>query len=116
MRDGLRFTDSHTGCWFYPIARPARSAAILDLLALLSFYKCDGFFAEDISLVRTHLEDFGWADFGTFAATIALVCVDGDIPFTRTILKTIIGDHFIRLSSPPHPIPLPPGERGIREL
>jgi hypothetical protein len=116
MRDGLRFTDSHTRCWFCPIARSARSAAILDLLALLLFHKCDGFFAEDVNLVRTHLEDFGRTDFRALAATIALVRIDGDIPVARPIPKTIIGYHFIRLSFPPHPIPLPPGERGIREL
>jgi len=93
MSDGLRFTDSHTRCWFCTIARSARSAAILDLLALLLFHKCDGFFAEDVNLVRTHLEDFGRTDFRALAATIALVHVDGDIPVAGPILKTIIGYH-----------------------
>ena len=95
MSDGLRFTDSHTRCWFCTIARSARSAAILDLLALLLFHKCDGFFAEDVNLVRTHLEDFGRTDFRALAATIALVRVDGDIPVARAVLKTIIGYHVI---------------------
>jgi hypothetical protein len=102
MSDGLRFTDSYTRRWFCTIARSARSAAILDLLALLLFHKCDGFFAEDVNLVRTYLYDFGRTDFRALAATIALVRVDGDIPVARPIPKTIIGYHFIRLSFPPH--------------
>jgi len=68
---------------------------MLDLLALLLFHKCDGFFAEDVNLVRTHLEDFGRTDFRALAATIALVRVNGDIPIARAVLKTIIGYHVI---------------------
>jgi len=93
VRDGLPLTDTDTGGRFLPIPRSARSAAILDLLALLLFHKGDGFFAEDVNLIRTHLEDFGRTDFRTVAATIALVRVDGDIPITRAIPKTIVGNH-----------------------
>jgi hypothetical protein len=95
MSDGFRFTDSCTRGWFRTIARSTRSAAILDLLALLLFHKCHGFFAEDVNLVRTHLEDFGRADFGALAATIAFVRVNGDIPFARPVLETIIGYHVL---------------------
>jgi hypothetical protein len=93
MSDGLLFADSHTRGWFCTIARLARGTAILDLLPLLFYHKCDGFFAEDVNLVRTHLEDFGRTDFRALAATIALVRVDGDIPVAGPILKTIIGYH-----------------------
>jgi len=115
MSDGIRFTDSHTRCWFCTIARSARSAAILDLLALLLFHKCDGFFAEDVNLVRTHLEDFGRTDFRALAATIALVRVDGDIPVARPIPKTIIGYHDFTFLFPPHPC-LPAGRLSLSSV
>jgi len=115
MSDGIRFTDSHTRCWFCTIARSARSAAILDLLALLLFHKCDGFFAEDVNLVRTHLEDFGRTDFRALAATIALVRVDGDIPVARPVLKTIIGYHDFTFLFPPHPC-LPAGRLSLSSV
>jgi hypothetical protein len=56
-------------------------------------YKGHGFFAEDVNLIRTHLEDFGRTNFRALAAAIALVRVDGDIPIARAVLKTIIGYH-----------------------
>ncbi len=115
MSDGLRFTDSHTRSWFCTIARPARSAAILDLPALLLFHKCDEFFAEEVNFVRTHLEDFGRTDFRAFAATVALVRVDRDIPIAGPIPETIMGYHFIRLSFPPHPC-LPAGSLSLSSV
>jgi len=57
------------------------------------FYKGHGFFPEDINLIGRHFKDLGRADFGTFAATTALIRVDGDIPVARPIPKTIIGYH-----------------------
>ena len=94
MSDGFSFTDYCTRRWFRTTARSTRSAAILDLLALLVFHKCHGFFAEEVNLVRTHLEDFGRTDFRALAATIAPVRVDGNIPVARPVPKTVIGYHF----------------------
>jgi hypothetical protein len=91
MRDGLRFTNSGTRGWFCTIARSARGTAILDLLTLLLFHECDGFFTEEVNFVRTHLEDFRGTNFRAPAATIALVRVNGDIPVAGPIRKTIIG-------------------------
>jgi hypothetical protein len=56
-------------------------------------HKGHGFFTEDVNLIRPHLENFGGADSGTFAAAIALIRVDDDIPIARAVLKTIIGYH-----------------------
>lgn len=91
MRDGLRFTYSHTRWWFCTVTGPAGRATILDLLALVMAHKCDGFFAENINFVRTHLEDFGRTDVRALATGIALVRIDDDIPIPRTIAETIIG-------------------------
>ena len=90
MRNGLRFTNSHTRGWLCTIARSASGTVILDLLPLLLFHQCDGFFAEEVNFVRTHLEDLGRADFRTLAAAITPVRVNGDIPVAGPIRKTII--------------------------
>ena len=93
MRDGVWFTDSDTGCWFITVAGVAGSAAIPDFFSLRMFYKDDGFLAEDVDLVRPHLEDFGRTDFRALAAPSALIRVDDDIPVAGPVLKTIIGYH-----------------------
>ena len=74
-------TDFGTGRWFFPIARPAWSATVPYFLSLLVFYKSHGFFTEDINLIRPYFKDFCWTGSGTLTASIAFVCVDGDIPF-----------------------------------
>ena len=80
MGNGLRFANSHTRCWFCTTAGSATSTAILDPLTFLMFYEGYGFFAEDVNLIHTHIEDFGRADFRTITATAALFRVDGDVP------------------------------------
>lgn len=90
-------------------------------------YKGHRFFTKDVNFIRPYFKDFGWANFWALTASIAFVRIDGDIPVAGPIPKTIIGNHVICLSFPPHPIPLlseaealpsrrPPGERGIRGL
>ena len=91
MSDGLLLTDCHTRCWLRAVAGSARGAAIVDPLTLPMFYKSHGFFTEEINLIGPHFKDLRRADFGTFAATIALIRVDGDVPVAGPVLKTIIG-------------------------
>jgi len=93
VRDGLWFTDSDTGCSFITVAGAAGSAAIPDFFPLLMLYKGHGFLAENVDLVRPHLEDFGWTDFRALAAASALIRIDDDIPVAGPVLKTIIGYH-----------------------
>jgi hypothetical protein len=95
MGDGFWFTSADTGCWFCTIARPAGSATVPELPALLMLHKGYRFFTEDINFIRPHFKDFCWADFLALTASIALICVDDDIPVARPILKPIIGNHVI---------------------
>jgi len=97
VRDGFCFTDFGTGCWFFPIARLARSATIPDLLALVMFYKGHRFFTEDVNLVRPYFKDFCQTNLWALPASIAFVRIDGDIPVARAILKPIIGYHVFSM-------------------
>ena len=81
----------------FPIARSARGAAIPDLLALLMFYKGHRFFTEDVDLVRSYFKDFCWTNLQALPASIAFIRIDGDIPVTRAVLKTIIGNHVFSM-------------------
>jgi hypothetical protein len=93
VRDGFRFANSDTGCWFSAIARSTRSATIPDLLALLMLYKGHRFFTKDVKLIWPYFKDFCWTNFWALTASIAFVRIDGDIPVARAIFKTIIGNH-----------------------
>jgi hypothetical protein len=97
VRDGFRFANSDTGCWFSAIARSTRSATIPDLIALLMLYKGHRFFTKDIDLIRSYFKDFCRTNLGTLPASIAFVRIDGDIPVARAILKTIIGNHVFSM-------------------
>jgi len=93
VRDGLWLADADAGRWSITVTGAARSAAISDFFSLLTLHKGHGFFPEDVNLIRPHLKNFGGAGSGTFAAAIAPIRVDDDIPIARSILKTIIGYH-----------------------
>jgi len=95
VRDGLWLADPDTGCWFITVAGSAGSATIPDFVSLFMLYKGDRFSAEDVDLIRPHLEDFDRADFKTLSAAVALVRIDDDIPVVRPIFKTIIGYHVL---------------------
>ena len=95
MGNGLWFTGCDAGCRLRTEPWLTRCAGIADLLPFFMFYKSDGFFPEDINLIRTDFQRPGRADFHTFTASIALVCIDSDIPVAGPILKPIIGNHII---------------------
>jgi hypothetical protein len=57
------------------------------------FHKGHRFFTEDVNLVRPYFKDFWRTNFLALTASIALVRIDDDVPVTRAILETIIGDH-----------------------
>jgi hypothetical protein len=116
MRDRSWFASCHAGRRLLTITWLARSTTVPDLLALLVLYKSHWFFSENINLIRSYFKDLRRADFSTLATSITLICINGDIPVAGPILKSIVGNHCIYLSFPPHPIPLPPGERGLKSL
>jgi hypothetical protein len=97
MRDGFGFTNPDAGSWFLTIARLAWSAAIPYFLACLVFNKGHWFFTEDVNLIRSYFKDICRTNLLALPASIAFVRIDGDIPVSRAILETIIGNHVFSM-------------------
>jgi hypothetical protein len=95
MGDGLWITGPDAGCRFFTITRLARGARIPDLLSFVVFDKGDRFLPEDVNLIGTDFEGLPWTDFHALPAAVTFIRIDGDIPVTRPVFKTVVSYHIL---------------------